>query len=127
MAFQRQVLNRSDNPFLGWAYGVLEAEGFPDWKIEKGEAYCWQDLKVITFGSFRPTSKSLFLHEVAHAQAPDPETVGLMIVPRTLFRWGWMRFALIRLGGQQFHGGMWADKFTKLCEKHLEGYVDDRV
>jgi len=103
------------NSFATWAYGVLKVEGLSEWVIQPGEPYCWLNQKVIMVNTEK---RSTFLHEVAHALAPEPEQVGTFVSPRfTIFH-----YAFIRCGGTQYHGGRWADKFTKLVHKYLEEY-----
>lgn len=103
--------------FLKWTRIVFEAEGLTDWRVvtDRGDAYCWYSKKTITLKPWQ-CYPSLFLHEVAHALAPESECVAVQH-PNWLFkRFGW---ALTRLGGTQYHGGRWADRFGYLLKKYI--------
>jgi hypothetical protein len=113
------------NEFLCWANQVFHNEGLEGWKIvtDKSDAYCWYNQKTITLKP-QQCYPALLLHEVAHALAYQPERVGVVITPRTLFVWPWWglnkyRYCLVRLGGQQYHGGHWADRYGELVRKYL--------
>ena len=79
-----------------WRTTVLQSEGLGDWKIVHGEPYCWhEDKKIMVYPH---TSRTLFLHEVAHALYPHEE--------------GHFH--------NHYHGGHWAFWFCRLVEKYLE-------
>jgi len=78
---------------------ILTENGLADWTINidpKSQAYCWISQKKITLQI--EDCFGLFLHELAHALAPEPEPLGK---------------------GQHFHGGHWADKFTDLVIRYM--------
>jgi len=105
--------------FLSWAQTVFDNEGLAGWQVvtDRCDAYCWHSTKTITLKPWQ-CYPSLFLHEVAHALAPEPETVAVQF-PGLLFEWFGFRWVLTRLGGQQYHGGRWADRYGYLLQKYM--------
>jgi len=80
-----------------WSRSVLEAEGLGDWTIVYGEPYCWMGSKRIMV--YPSTGHVGFLHEVAHALYPFPETLDK---------------------GQHFHGSQWGSAFGRLVDKYMK-------
>lgn len=80
-----------------WRLYVLQAEGLADWTIqEHSENYCWANQKIIQI--WPHATQAIFLHEVAHAKFREPEGEHK----------------------NHFHGGGWADEFSRLVTKYLE-------
>lgn len=100
------VTQKRFNPLVGddpqvraWREMVLDKEGLSQdgWTLVHGEPYCWAEGKEIMI--YPDTKDYLFLHEVAHALYPYPETLGL---------------------GKHFHGSQHASTFGKLVDKYME-------
>ncbi len=80
-----------------WRRYVLDNEGLGDWIIVIGEPYCWIQQKHIMV--YPSTDHVGFLHEVAHALYPYPETLGK---------------------GEHFHGSQWGSTFGSLVKKYMD-------
>jgi hypothetical protein len=97
MSVESQAIARRD----GWRRAVLREEGLADWRIKfAADGYCWLESKVIQIPE--NASPALFLHEVAHALAPEPENT-----------------KQDQSGGWHYHGRRWGDAFGMLVDKYM--------
>lgn len=74
---------------------ILKAEGFGDWKVEEGEAYCWTPIKTIKVP--KRAQLQSFLHEVSHAIVQIPEGP-------------WKN---------HYHGPKWAAAYGRLVNRYM--------